>query len=145
MIRLYMTSWHGSALCITGHVWGESLREWNPPVTGWFPKQASDAVLWCAFDVNPNKLLNKQVSYRYFETPWVPYDARAMRKPHAWIWECQRWRKTKLYQRTAASCHVNVCSCFACYLQMPYNIYVPMHLLTSHWPYMFCTAPYIGY
>ena len=53
---------------VPGPLWGE------PPVASRFPPQrSSDAALWCLlvyFDVNVNKLLNKQSRSRWAETSW---------------------------------------------------------------------------
>ena len=41
------------------------------PATGGFPWQrASDAELWCFFEVSPNKLLSKHSNGRWSETSW---------------------------------------------------------------------------
>ena len=51
----------------------QALCEGNPPVTGGFPSQrASDAGFDAFFGVILNKTLNKQYSYRWFETLWHP-------------------------------------------------------------------------
>ena len=48
-----------------------ALCEGNRPVTGRFPSQrASNADLWCSFDVRLNKVLNKQSNGWWIETPW---------------------------------------------------------------------------
>ena len=51
------------------HYW--AFCEGNPPVTGGFPSQRSE--MWSfggLFEVSLNKLLNKQSSCWWFETPW---------------------------------------------------------------------------
>ena len=42
------------------------------------PTKAIDAVLGYFRDVNLNKLLNKQTSCQWFDTPWSPYDVTVM-------------------------------------------------------------------
>ena len=62
-----MTSSNGDIFRVTGHLCGE--------FTGprWFPcTKASDAELWCFFDLRPKKLLSKQSWGRWFETPSHP-------------------------------------------------------------------------
>ena len=59
-----MKSWHRDAFGIT------DLCEGNPSVHARFPSQmVSDAEVWWFFDVS-HKLLNKQLSCWWFETPW---------------------------------------------------------------------------
>ena len=54
------------------HIWSFVA----PVTTGGFPSQRlSTADIWCFFDV---KLLNKQSSYRWYGTPWCPFDITVM-------------------------------------------------------------------
>ena len=47
-----------------------SLCEGNPPVTGGFPSQRdSNTEIWWVF-ISLNKLLNKLLSFRWYQTPW---------------------------------------------------------------------------
>ena len=63
-VRCYMmTSWNGNIFRVTGHLCGE--------FTGpqWIPRtKASDAELWCFFDLRLNKRLSKQSWGWWFET-----------------------------------------------------------------------------
>ena len=62
-----MTSSNGNIFRVTGHLCGE--------FTGprWIPcTKASDAELWCFFDLRPKKLLSKQSWGWWFETPSHP-------------------------------------------------------------------------
>ena len=55
------------------HVTG-SLR-WNPPVIGGFPSQrASNADIWCFFNVSPKNLSNQHWRDRWSETPRLSCD-----------------------------------------------------------------------
>ena len=68
-------SWHGNT-------WFNvllALSDRSSSLTGGFPFQrVNDAELYCLFFDSLNKLLNKQWSYRWFETPWRSYDVTAM-------------------------------------------------------------------
>ena len=58
-----MTSSNGNIFRVTGHLCGEFT---GPP---WIPHtKASDAELWCYFDLRPNKRLGKQSRGWWFET-----------------------------------------------------------------------------
>ena len=55
------------------HYWQLCAR--NPSLTGGFISQsATNVTLWCFLDVTLNKLLNKQSSGRWSETPWRLWD-----------------------------------------------------------------------
>ena len=66
--------------------WGQGNAIWllalcgeNPLVIGGFPSQrASNDCFDVFFDVRPNKLLNKQSSWRWFEMEWCSYDVTLM-------------------------------------------------------------------
>ena len=64
MLRPMMTSSNGNSFRVTGHLCGE--------FTGprWIPRtKASDAGLWCFFDLRPDKRLSKQSWGWWLETP----------------------------------------------------------------------------
>ena len=62
-----MTSPNGNIFRVTGHLYGEFTGpRWLPPT------KASDAELWCSFDLRPDKLLNKQWWGWWFETTSGP-------------------------------------------------------------------------
>ena len=59
-----MTSSNGNNFRVTGHLCGEFTAP------HWIPRtKASDAELWCFFDLHPNKLWSKQWWGWWFETP----------------------------------------------------------------------------
>ena len=65
--RSMMTSSNGNIFRDTGHLCGEFTgRRWIPRT------KASDAELWCFFDVPPNKQLSKQSWGWWSETPSCP-------------------------------------------------------------------------
>ena len=60
-----MTSWHGNAFHVTGHLWG------NPPVAGGFPSQsASNVEIWCFVWCQSRQAVEKCLGRRWFETSW---------------------------------------------------------------------------
>ena len=70
-----MTSSNGNIFRVTGHLCGEITSPWSIPRT-----KASDAELWCFFDLRLNKRLSKQSRGWWFETPsrplWHHYNER---------------------------------------------------------------------
>ena len=61
------TWWHhqnGNIFCVTGPLWVESTGHQLIPLT-----KASNAELWCYFDLCPNNQLSKQLKCRWFEMP----------------------------------------------------------------------------
>ena len=59
-----MTSSNGSIFSVAGPLWGESTGD------RWIPRtNASEAELWCFFDLCLNKRLSNQSKHRWFETP----------------------------------------------------------------------------
>ena len=62
-----MTSSNGKNVRVTGHLCGEFTgHRWIPHT------KASDAELWCFFDLRPNKRLSKQSWVWWFKTPLCP-------------------------------------------------------------------------
>ena len=59
-----MMSSNGNILCVSGPLWGESTSGRWIPLT-----KASDAELWCFWDLHLNKRLSKQSRRRWFEMP----------------------------------------------------------------------------
>ena len=70
-----VTSWHGNAFCVT-----DPLCEGQMD----FPKRGRFEELWCSIVVNLNKLLNKQSSWRCFETSWRSCDINIMWYESVW-------------------------------------------------------------
>ena len=59
-----MTSSNGNIFRVTGPLCGEFTGD------RWIPRtKASDAELWCLFDLRHNKVLSKPSKRRWFETP----------------------------------------------------------------------------
>ena len=61
--NIMMTSSNGNIFRVTGHLRGEFTGPWWIPHT-----KASDAELWCFFDLRLNKRLSKQSWGWWFET-----------------------------------------------------------------------------
>ena len=77
---IMMTTSNGNIFRVTGPLWGESTCD------RWFPiTKASDAELWCLFDLRLNKRLSKQSIRRCLETPlrslWHHYSVTPKYKP----------------------------------------------------------------
>ena len=60
-----MTSWNGNTSRVTHPLWGESIVYRYIPLNGTVMRRFD-----ASFDVNLNKRLDKQSSYRWFETLW---------------------------------------------------------------------------
>ena len=89
--KVMMTSSNGKTFRVTGPLWEESTgHRWIP-----LPK-ASDAELWCYFDLRLKKRLGQQSSRRWLETPsrllWrhcnvSNYLIFSARPAHAYPWD----------------------------------------------------------
>ena len=75
-----MTSSNKNILRVTGHLCGEFTgRRWIPH------KKASDAELWCFFDLRLNERLSKQWWGWWFETPSLPLWRHSNGHPVRWL------------------------------------------------------------
>ena len=126
--------WHGKALCIAGPLCGESTGQHWPFVKG-IHQSPSDSphkgpVVWnfkIFFYGNTNNLLNKHLSWQWYEAPWWSWDVSVVECHGDKIGPCRNpsGMETTL---VSAICLANQANQYKCLHQKPiliYQVFVP--------------------
>ena len=132
-----------------------AICEENPPVTGGFPSQkAGDAGFDIFCVVNLIKMLSKESSCLWFETPWHSCDIIVMAWPIS-VWKCSLnsivnssvekrfwyWTNGDLFclcicmyinhRYMIKNCAIPLVIYWTSFTAIPYNMYIQKHLLNN--------------